>query len=273
MIINPYIVDLDSEHPGFRDEEYRKRRDFIALESEKYNGSIDSIPIIEYTEKELATWKYVYDRLIELAPYYAFSEYISGLNDLGIYSDEIPQLRYITEIMSKKTGFQMVPVKGLIPGKDFMQSFAEGFFYSTQYIRHHTDPGFTPEPDIIHEILGHASGLYSKIVSKIAREIGNAALKTDDKNKLKKLENIYWFVIEYGLVKEEGKIKTFGAGNLSSFIDIKRCIEEKECHKPFDIEVIANTSYDPTITQRTLFLAEDFDDCYNQVRDYCNSLV
>jgi len=272
MIINPYIVELDADHPGFRDEEYRKRRDFIALESEKYNGSIESIPIIEYTDKELETWKYVYNRLIDLSSYYAFNEHVSGLSELGINGEEIPQLRYITEIMHKKTGFQMVPVKGLIPGKEFMQSFAEGFFYSTQYVRHHSTPGFTPEPDIIHEILGHASGLYSKDISKIAREIGNSALKTEDKDKLKKLENIYWFVIEYGLVKEEGKIKTFGAGNLSSFIDIKRCVEEKECHKPFEIEVIAKTSYDPTITQKTLFVAESFDDCYKQVKDFCNSL-
>jgi phenylalanine-4-hydroxylase len=273
MIINPYIVHLDADHPGFKDDEYRKRRDFIAIESEKYNGTIESIPIIKYTEKEINTWKYVYDKLIELSPYYAFSEHIIGLSELEICRDEIPQLRYITEIMVKKTGFQMVPVKGLIPGKIFMQSFAEGFFYSTQYVRHHSTPGFTPEPDIIHEILGHASGLYSKIVSKIAKEIGKAALKTDDQEKLKKLENIYWFVIEYGLVKEDGKVKTFGAGNLSSFIDLKRCVEDKECHKPFDIEVIANTSYDPTITQKTLFLAESFEDCYNQVRDYCNSLL
>lgn len=272
MLLNPYTVELDADHPGFRDEEYRQRRDFIAKESEKYNGSIESIPVIVYTNKEKNVWRYAYSIIVDLAVEYAYSEHLEGLRELGIVAEEVPQLRYITEIMHRKTGFHMVPVKGLIPGKEFLRSFAEGFFYSTQYLRHHTVPGFTPEPDIIHDVLGHASGLYSQTISRIQKVIGQAATRTDDPDKLKQLDRIYWYVIEYGMIKEHGKIKTFGAGNLSSFIDIKRSVETTEDHLPFDISVIAKTDYDPTITQHKLFVGESFDSIYNEVKDYCNGL-
>lgn len=272
MIVNPHIVELDAEHPGFKDIEYRQRRDMIALASEQFKGSPDTIPLIEYTEKEHDVWRFVSEKLSSLNQKYACEVHLEGIKALGISKDKIPQLRHISELMIEKTGFQMAPVKGLVPGKEFMRSFAEGIFYSTQYIRHTSQPGFTPEPDIIHEILGHAGGLYDPVISKIAREIGNAALKTEDENKLKELENIYWFVIEYGLVREGNKIKTFGAGNLSSYIDIERSVEDKKGHYPFDVEIVAKTSYDPTITQEKLFIADSFNDCYIQIKQYCNQI-
>lgn len=273
MIINPHIVELDAEHPGFRDIEYRHRRDMIALASDEFKGSPNTIPIIDYHEKEHEVWRFVSEKLSDLSEKYACEVHLEGIKTLGISKQFIPQLRHISEIMINKSAFQMAPVKGLVPGKDFMRSFAGGIFYSTQYIRHNSQPGFTPEPDIIHEILGHSGGLCDPLISKIAREIGNSALKTNDENKLKELESIYWFVIEYGLVKENNKVKTFGAGNLSSFIDIQRSVEDTSCHYPFEIEIIAKTPYDPTITQEKLFVASSFEDCYKQINEYCRSII
>lgn len=272
MIVNPHVVELDAEHPGFKDIDYRHRRDMIALASDQFKGSPETIPLIEYTDKEHEVWRFVSEKLSDLSERYACEVHLQGIKELGISKDTIPQLRTISQIMINKTGFQMAPVKGLVPGHEFMRSFAKGIFYSTQYIRHNSQPGFTPEPDIIHEILGHSGGLCDPVISKIAREIGNAALRTDDPEKLKELESIYWFVIEYGLVKEDNKIKTFGAGNLSSFIDIERSVEDKNGQYPFEVEVVAKTHYDPTITQEKLFIAESFDDCYMQIHQFCNQI-
>lgn len=267
---NMYIIDLDADHPGFRDLEYRQRRDFIALESKKYNGTPESIPIISYLKKEHSIWRYVSEQLEDLNPRYACERHIHGMELLGISKEFIPQLKDITEIMITKTGFQMASVEGLVDTRGFLESFSKGIFYSTQYIRHHTQPGFTPEPDIVHDILGHAGGLCDKEITDIVRLIGQETQKTTTPEQMKALERIYWYTIEYGMCKEDGKIKTFGAGNLSSFIDIKRSVEAVNTHKPFDVEVVANTDYDPTVTQTTLFVIDSFKDCFNQIKQYCD---
>jgi phenylalanine-4-hydroxylase len=273
MIINPETIELDADHPGFRDMEYRARREMIARASDQYKGTPETIPIIKYTDTENGVWRYVFEKLQSLNKDYACESHIEGIKALGIVTgDHIPQLKHISEIMIKKTGFQMAPVKGLVPGHEFIRSFAEGIFYSTQYIRHHSQPGFTPEPDIIHEILGHSGGLCDQVITRIAREIGNAALRTSDPERLAELGSIYWFTIEYGLVKEDNKIKTFGAGNLSSFIDLQRSVEDPSCHRPFEIEVIAKTPIDPTLTQDILFVANSFEDCYLQVKQFCDTI-
>jgi len=266
-----HVVELEADHPGFNDLEYRHRRDFIALESEKYDGSVGSIPLIEYTETEKEVWRFVAGNLKKLNDKFSCEQHIEGLKLLDISFEQLPQLRDISEKMVKYTGFQMAPVAGLVPTKEFLESFATNIFPSTQYLRHHSQPGFTPEPDMVHDALGHSGGLCDHTLTDIVREIGLAAALADEQT-LKQLERVYWFTIEYGLIWEGKKLKTFGAGNLSSFIDIQRCIEAKEWHRPFYIEEVINTPYDPTIVQETLFIVDSLADCLAQVRDFCRSI-
>jgi phenylalanine-4-hydroxylase len=271
IVKKDHIVQLDADHPGFRDPEYRQRRDLIAIASEEYDGNPESIPIIKYTDTEQEVWRYVSRELHTLNQKYACEEHLHGLQLLEISQSEIPQLRFITEKTVKYTGFQMAPVAGLVPAKEFLENFYHGLFDSTQYVRHSSQPGFTPEPDIIHDVLGHSGGLCNKTITNIVREIGKAAMIADEAH-LRELERIYWFTIEYGLCKEGKQIKTFGAGNLSSFIDIERCIKDTSCHHPFIIEDVIKTPYDPTIPQRNLFIVDSLEECLEQVRDYCAAI-
>lgn len=150
-------TDLEADHPGFHDPVYRKRRTELASIAETYIYS-DKIPRIEYTPEEIATWGAVYTKLQALHHDYACSEYLESLAMLeqhcGYSKDNIPQAEDISNFLLSRTGFRLRPVTGLLSSRDFLNALAFRTFFSTQYIRHHSRPLYTPEPDICHELLG-----------------------------------------------------------------------------------------------------------------------
>ena len=164
--------------------------------------------------------------------------------------------------MSRKveaiSGFRLEPVAGLVEPRIFLESLARGVFLCTQYIRHHSTPLYTPEPDVAHEIIGHAVTLASKRLAEINRLFGEAVSRTKDAGELDRLARVYWFTIEFGVLRENGQIKAYGTGLLSSAGELA------EMHKaelrPLDLEVAANHVYDPTHYQSILFCADSFDE-------------
>jgi phenylalanine-4-hydroxylase len=139
-------------------------------------------------------------------------------------------------------------------------------FLSTQYIRHYSTPLYTPEPDVAHEIIGHAVTLASKRFAELNRLFGEAVTRTTDPDALDRLSRVYWFTIEFGVLRENGQIKAYGTGLLSSAGELA------EMHKaellPLDVEVAANQVYDPTHFQAILFCAESFDEMYETLREF-----
>jgi phenylalanine-4-hydroxylase len=150
-------TDLEADHPGFHDPVYRARRGELASIAERFTFA-EKIPHIEYTPEEIATWGAVYEKLQALHADYACSEYLDALALLekhcGYGKDRIPQAEDISNFLMSRTGFRLRPVTGLLSSRDFLNGLAFRSFFSTQYIRHHSRPLYTPEPDICHELLG-----------------------------------------------------------------------------------------------------------------------
>lgn len=150
-------TDLEADHPGFSDQVYRKRRGELASIAERFTFS-EPIPRIKYTPEEVATWGAVYSKLQALHADYACTEYLESLALLekhcGYSKDNIPQAQDISDFLMARTGFRLRPVTGLLSSRDFLNGLAFRSFFSTQYIRHHSKPLYTPEPDICHELLG-----------------------------------------------------------------------------------------------------------------------
>jgi phenylalanine-4-hydroxylase len=160
----------------------------------------------------------------------------------------------------------MEPVMGLVTIRTFLGKLASGIFPSTQYIRHHSRPLYTPEPDIIHELIGHMASLAHGKVAEANRWMGRAARKATD-SELVRLEHVYWWVIEFGLCEEAGEVKAVGAGLLSSAGELS-AINKDPVLKPWDLDHIARTSYDPTCMQPQLFVAPSFDRMLDEVIDW-----
>jgi phenylalanine-4-hydroxylase len=259
------LVRLDPDHPGFRDHEYRARRNAIAQIAMTYvPGS--PIPAAPYTELEHGVWQKIWEALGPAHREHACSEYLQCLERLDFDDDRIPQLDEVSQKVEAISGFRLEPVAGLVEPRVFLESLAGGVFLSTQYIRHHSTPLYTPEPDVAHEIIGHAVTLASKRLAELNRLFGEAVSRTKDAGELDLLSRVYWFTIEFGVLREDGRIKAYGTGLLSSAGELA------EMHKaelrPLDLEVAMNHVYDPTHYQSVLFCADSFDEMYEMLREF-----
>lgn len=259
------LVDLDPDHPGFRDPEYRARRNAIANIATRYRPG-QAIPAAPYTELEHGVWHTIWKALGPAHREHACAEYLACLDQLDFNTDRIPQLSEVSQKVEAISGFRLEPVAGLVEPRIFLESLANGVFLCTQYIRHHSTPLYTPEPDVAHEIIGHAVTLASTRLAEINRLFGEAVRRTKDPHALDRLARVYWFTIEFGVLREDGRIKAYGTGLLSSAGELA------EMHKaellPLDLEAAANHVYDPTHFQAILFCAESFDAMEAMLKDY-----
>lgn len=259
------IVKLDPDHPGFRDKDYRARRNAIAQIALSYKPG-SPIPTAPYTEVEHGVWQTIWKALGPAHREHACAEYLACLERLEFEEDRIPQLDEVSRKVEAISGFKLEPVAGLVEPRVFLESLARGVFLSTQYIRHYSTPLYTPEPDVAHEIIGHAVTLASTRFAELNRLFGEAVARTKDPRELDRLARVYWFTIEFGVLREDGRIKAYGTGLLSSAGELA------EMHmaelRPLNIEAALDHVYDPTHFQAILFCAESFDEMYETLREF-----
>ncbi|MFN0064380.1 MAG: phenylalanine 4-monooxygenase [Myxococcaceae bacterium] len=259
------LVQLDPDHPGFRDPAYRARRNAIVHAALDYVPPAPA-PLVEYTESEQSVWRAVNEQLRPLHQKYASRPNLEAYEALPLPLDHVPQLRTVNAELAKTTGFQMNPVGGLVSPRAFMAELGQRGFLSTQYMRHPSVPYYTPEPDVVHELIGHAATLAHPLFADLNVAFGLAMGKASDED-VTQIERIYWYTIEFGLVREGGELKAFGAGLLSSFGELDQALKHPNL-KPWDLELARQTPYDPTKYQPTLFVVDDLEGLSHQLGDY-----
>ena len=259
------LVKLDPDHPGFRDLAYRARRDEIAEIALCYEPG-SPVPDAPYTGEEHQLWRIVREALGPQHQSHACAEYLECVRRLDLPRERIPQLREISEKVRALSGFRLEPVGGLVTPRVFLESLANGVFLSTQYIRHHSTPLYTPEPDVVHELLGHAVMLASEPVAELNRLVGEAVRRTTSVEALERLARVYWFTIEFGVLREAGEVKAYGAGLVSSAGELE-AMRRAEL-RPLDLEAAARQEFGTTDYQPILFCADSFESMYQSLRDY-----
>lgn len=263
------LVRLDPDHPGFRDGAYRKRRNDIARLALEYEPGTP-VPAAEYTDQEHAVWRTIWEQLDLLHDRFACRQYKACSAALKLPRHRVPQLSEVNALIKPATSFRMLPVAGLVAPRRFLEYLGDDVFLSTQYIRHHSTPFYTPEPDVVHELVGHAATFMSEDFAQLNRAFGRAAKKLPDE-RIHEIERVYWFSLEFGAVKEDGELKVYGAGLLSSFGEVERFQKEAEL-RPFDVEDMVETPYDPTDYQNTIFVADSFADMARGLLDWLEAL-
>lgn len=259
------IVQLSPDHPGFRDAEYRARRNHIARLALEYRPG-DTVPDAPYTEEEHGVWRAIRQALEPAHERHACAEYLECIRRLELPRDHIPQMREVSAKVEASSGFRLEPVAGLVEPRVFLETLASGVFLSTQYIRHHSVPLYTPEPDVAHEVLGHAVTLASESLAELNRLFGEAVRRTRTPDALERLSRVYWFTVEFGVLREGGEVKAYGAGLLSSAGELE-AMRDAEL-RPLDLEDASHTEYDPTRYQPILFCADSFRDMRLMLGDF-----
>jgi len=252
--------DLGPDHPGHCDSAYKARRAAIARLALAHAPGTP-VPEVAYTREEQETWRAVLARLGlgggggggggegGLLPRHACREYLSAVGRLGFSPDRVPQLRDVDEALQRARGgansgggggggngapadgsndapWRLRPVAGLMHPRDFLAGLAFRTFHSTQYCRHPSQPQYTPEPDVVHELVGHVPMLLCPPYARMAEAVGRASLGCGDKA-LWHLIKVYWYSVEFGVVWERDEatgrrsLKAFGAGILSSSAELE----------------------------------------------------
>ncbi|KAG1712103.1 hypothetical protein DVH05_009342 [Phytophthora capsici] len=274
-------TDLESDHPGFSDQEYRKRRNMFAEIAQNYRQG-DAIPRLDYTQDEIKTWGVIYKRMKDMWKQYACDEfnYIIPLleSNCGYAEDNIPQQQDISNFLKECTGFTLRPVGGLLSSRDFLNGLAFRVFFSTQYIRHHSMPLYTPEPDICHELMGHAPMFADPDFADFSHEVGLASLGASDEE-IERLATCYWFSVEFGITKQRGEYKAYGAGLLSSFGEMEyACATNRPAgsdmpeYRPWDPFSACKQKYPITTYQPVYYVADSLFDAKEKMRGFCEDL-
>src|SRR5260370_30137730 len=251
-------LELEAGHPGLGDAAYVQRRKELFALCRQHRLDKLGPPLIDYTAEETCIWREVRPKLDELHRKHASRIYLQAKRTLGISQQEIPQLRLLSQRVERETRMHLVPAEGPLPYRTFYSYIAERGFPVTQFIRHGSHPEFTPEPDMIHDCLGHVPSLMNHDYAELLTLIRHAVISNRVPEQVLALKRFSWFSIEFGLIQEDNDTKIFGAGILSSTGEIPFSLSNDVRHRPFVTNEVIETDYDPSRMQDMLFIIPSF---------------
>lgn len=272
LIEQPFVEDisiLPLDHPGANDPKYKQRREFIAKLAEQFRQDPSNIPVVSYTPEETQTWTEAATKLQELHRRLANTMYLKSKDSLAITTKQIPQLKDLNEKL-RSNNFFLAPVGGLIDARSFLSSLQNNVMLCTQYVRHSSRPDYTPEPDVIHEVIGHVPTFTNADFVEFSKMIGQGAAIANEQQ-LRALERLYWFTVEFGLIEQQGETRAFGAGLLSSFGELQHCFSNEVERKPFKLSEVIATDFNYSQMQSKLFIIRSFEELKKTTRDLIKS--
>lgn len=226
-----------------------------------------------YTQEDLQVWNTLFERQYKNMTDKASSGYQKALKDMRevLNSEEIPNFKKIGHWFSQYTGWQIEVVPGLIEVDAFFKLLAEKKFPSSTWLRTMDKLDYLEEPDMFHDTFGHIPLLSNPTYSEFMQQFGKLGMEfVHDADKLRQLQRLYWYTIEFGLIKEENDLRIYGAGILSSFGETNIALNSQlKNHPPFDLEVILQTEFITSEMQEKYFVLESFEQleaCIEQVR-------
>ncbi|HZM35416.1 MAG TPA: phenylalanine 4-monooxygenase [Burkholderiales bacterium] len=212
-----------------------------------------------YTPQEHALYRRLFERQAKLVPKYACPEWIEAIAGLDA-SHQIPKLEETSKRLKNASGWEIVPVPGLIPDEAFFTHLANRRFPVTVWLRKPEEFDYIVEPDVFHDFFGHVPLLFDRTYADHLYEYGKGGLKAMRLDAVKFLARLYWYTIEFGLMKVGSSVRAYGAGLLSSGGELAYCVEDPSPRRlAFDLERIMSTEYQIDRYQETYFIIDSFD--------------
>lgn len=228
----------------------------VKLEGPAPEGFDISYP--DYPEEDHETWRIMFERQLKLLPGRACDEYLEGLGLMKFPPRKIPYLGDVGKVLQETTNWQVARVPGLLYEGDFFERLARRVFPSTDYIRPRHELDYTPAPDLFHDIFGHTPMITNPSFADFYQKIGQAALKAQGYDR-RRLERIYWFTVEFGLVHTAQGLRIYGNGIISSHAEVQHSLTKKVEKRPFNVYKMAEQDYDVWHMQPLLYVIDSFE--------------
>lgn len=218
-----------------------------------------------YTAQDHAVWKTLFERQTALLPGLACAEFVEGMRHLPISAQGIPNFVELNDVLKPQTGWQVVAVPGLVPDEVFFEHLANRRFPSGNFIRGANQLDYLQEPDVFHDVFGHVPMLMHPVMADFIQMYGEAGLRAQRIGKLTELARVYWYTVEFGLVKEvvngAQALRIYGAGIASSFTESVYAVQSASPHRiGFELERVMRTHYRIDDFQESYFVLDSLDD-------------
>ncbi|SES84209.1 phenylalanine 4-monooxygenase [Thalassotalea agarivorans] len=223
--------------------------------------------VIDWTDEENTIWHELITRQLDCIKGKACDEYWLGLDKLDLPRDRVPQLDEVSAVLTKETGWQCYPVPALIGFEEFFRLLSERKFPVATFIRSREEFDYLQEPDIFHEIFGHCPLLTNKSFADFTQAYGQMGLNASKEQRVF-LARLYWFTVEFGLLKTDQGYKIYGGGILSSPAETEYAINGIEAQRDaFDMLTVLRTPYRIDIMQPVYYCLSELTDL-DKMREY-----
>jgi phenylalanine-4-hydroxylase len=215
-----------------------------------------------HTADEHATWHELVSRRMPQLREHACQEYLDGAEQIGLREDAIPNLAAISQRLRPRTGWNSTPVSGFLPPDVFFEMLAARHFPTTTWLRKREDMEYTPEPDIFHDVFGHVPMHAHPVFADFLQHYGKVCAGLTDKDALERMGRLFWFTVEFGVIRQNGKCKLYGSGLISSHGESNYVISGGPEIRDFRLDDVLDTVVKVDEMQKVLYAIESFDQIY-----------
>jgi phenylalanine-4-hydroxylase len=227
-----------------------------------------------YSEENHQVWRTLFDRRMETLDAQASQVFLDGLRVIGLSREGVADLRVVNRNLKPKTGWQSRPVPGYLPAKAFFACLARRDFPTTIAIRPKDRIDYLPEPDIFHDIFGHVPLHADPIFADFLQTYGKAAMHCEDAHHVERLARLFWFTVEFGLIRERGKIRLYGSGLISSLGESEHALKSVDVdRRPFELERVCDTAFEIDHYQPILYVLDSFEQLRDAMNEYAERVL
>ena len=214
-----------------------------------------------YTPEEHATWDTLFARQLRQLPGRVAPEFLEGLDVLRLSRPGIPDFAELSDRLMAATGWQVVAVPGLVPDDVFFDLLANRRFVAGNFIRRHNELDYLQEPDVFHDVFGHVPLLANPVFADYMQAYGRGGQRAAAMGAIDRLARLYWYTVEFGLVRTDDGLKLYGAGNVSSHAESIFALDDPSPHRlGFDLKRLLRTRYRIDDFQQNYFVIDSFED-------------
>jgi phenylalanine-4-hydroxylase len=221
-----------------------------------------------YTPDQHATWSELVRRCMPQLRQYACQEYLDGFQQIGLREDSIPDLAAVSAKLEPRTGWNSTPVSGYLPAQAFFEMLAARRFPTTTTLRDRSSLEYTPEPDIFHDVFGHVPMHAHPVFASFLHQYGQICSSlTDRPEDMTRMGRLFWFTVEFGVIRQDGHTKVYGSGLISSHGECSYVVEGGPEIRDFNLDQVLEHEFSISKMQPVLYAVESFQQIYEAAQE------